>query len=215
MKEDNDISTDIVREQGGTKQNDTFRPISPRGTSPVSSIDREEEFKSASSNIDLMNTLSQGSSRSSVKIAKKISIDPNFASLLNSQNIELDSSSSLEEDEDLLMKEPVLSGRLLPSRALHAEENDQWTQLVNGFDTRYIKGGGSRNGGGNGGYRSGGGRNGGEGGMGYYNRDRRRWSEPEVIRNRRHSTTSELTLEVSTPKLLRLLCRFVPRGTDN
>ena len=208
MKDDNDISTEIPREEGSTKQNDTFRPISPRGTSPGSSIYREEDFKSASSNIDLMNTLSQGSSRSSVKIAKKINIDPNFASLINSQNIELDSTSSLEEDEDLLMKEPELSGRLLPSRALHAEENDQWTQLVNGFDTRYIKGGGSRSGGGNGG-RSG------EGGMGYHNRDRRRWSEPEVIRNRRHSITSELTLEVSTPKLLRLLCRFVPRGTDN
>ena len=123
------------------------------------------DFFSAKENGDLASTQerSSGSSKgNSLKIVKKIRIDPSFAKLVSSRDINHDRVNP-DHERELLMKEHVLSSSTSPSRSLLAEGNDRWTELVesrhdtarSGYGERRMK-------------------------YSYEYRDIRKWSQPRV-----------------------------------
>ena len=123
------------------------------------------DFFSAKENGGLASTVerSSGSNKSnSLKIVKKIRIDPSFAKLVSSRDINQDRGNP-DHERELLMKEHVLSSSSSPSRSLLAEGNDRWTELVEsrhdtargGYGERRMK-------------------------YSYEYRDVRKWSQPRV-----------------------------------
>ena len=94
--------------------------------------ENEFDFFSAKENGDLASTLERSDSSSkgnSLKIVKKIRIDPSFVKLVSSRNVNQDCVNP-DYERELLMKEHALSSSASPDPALLAEEDDRWTELV-------------------------------------------------------------------------------------